>query len=159
MKRIKMFPLVLGVVSIVGFYGIALGGSDPTICFPLPSPDSGPYITGTFTVALNQYDYSRYDVHFELAHRFKVHLFSWSYPLSLEGGEPSLCDLTPDMIKDPNGLMAQVPCRLDVGGPFGLIGTPVIKNVVILKRDFCQTPGDPLQMIMGAITIRVVPLR
>jgi hypothetical protein len=156
MKRTKMIPLVLVFVSILGFYGIALSGGDPGSCTsPPPSPTSGPFITGTFTAALNQFDYDSYDVHLELAHRFKVHLFSWSYDLL--GGGPSLCDLTPEMIKDPTGFLALVPCLIDVGTPFGLNGTPVIKDVFILKRDFCDLPGDPRQMIFGTITIRVVP--
>jgi hypothetical protein len=93
MKRSKMIPLVLGFVSIFGFYGIALGSADPTICFPLPSPNSGPYITGYFTATLDQELFDHYNVHFVLMNKFKVHLFSYTY--YLQGGEPSLCDLTP----------------------------------------------------------------
>jgi len=156
MKKRRMIALVLGLISIFGFCGIALGGGDPGACAALPLPNSGPYLTGTFTVALNQSSYCTYDVHIELAHKFKVHLFSWSYDVCLGGG-PSLCELTAEMIKDPSGFLASLPCLLDVGGPFGLSGTPVIKDVVILKRDFCQDSSDPLQMILGAITIRVVP--
>jgi hypothetical protein len=149
-----MIPLVLGLISIFGFYGIALGGGDPGACASPPPPNSGPYITGTFTVALNQASFCTYDVHVELAHRFKLHLFSWSYDVCYGGG-PSLCELTAEMIKDPSGFLALVPCLIDVGTPFGLSGTPVIKDVFILKRDFCDDPTR--QMIFGTITIRVVP--
>jgi hypothetical protein len=153
MKKRKMIPLVLVLASIFGFCGIALGGGDPGSCTFPPPPNSGPFITGTFTAAFNQISFNSYDVHFELAHRFKLHLFSWSYDLT--GGGPSLCNLTPEDIKDPSGFLALVPCLIDVGTPFGLIGTPVIKDVFILKKDFCDDPAR--QMIFGTITIRVVP--
>lgn len=153
MKRIKLFPLVLVLVTIFGFYGIALGGGDPGACTFPPPPNSGPFITGFFTAALDQENYDHYNVQFVLMHKFQVHLFSYTYYLL--GYEPSLCDLTPNMIKDPNGFLALVPCLLDVGGPFGLIGTPVIKDVFILKKENCDNPA--YQMIYGTVVIRVVP--
>jgi hypothetical protein len=168
MKKSRLFPSVLAFACILGVYGVAFGGYDPSSCgqiLDLYPPTSGPFITGTFTVSmvigyLGDYNY---DVHFVLHHRTKVHIFSYTYPL--QGYEPSLCDLTADDIKNPELFPSQIPCKADVGTPFGLNGTPVIKDVFILKKESCGPyvpcspcdPYSPYQMIHGLITIRVVP--
>lgn len=168
MKKSRLVPLVLAFACILGVYGVAFGGMDPSSCgqiVDLYPPTSGPFITGTFTVSLlfgSYYGESYYIVHFVLHHRLKVHTFSYTYPL--QGGEPSLCNLTAEDIKNPELFPSQIPCKADVGTPFGLNGTPVIKDVFIVKKESCgpyvlcsPCEDNEYQMIYGLITIRVVP--
>jgi hypothetical protein len=167
MKKSRLVPLVLAFACILGVYGVAVGGMDPSSCGQIGDlypPTSGPFITGTFTVSLvyGMSGDAYYVVHFVLQRGLKVHTFSYTYPLL--GYEPSLCDLTADDIKNPEFFPSQIPCKADVGTPFGLNGTPVIKNVFIVKKESCgpYVPCSPcenneFQMIYGLITIRVVP--
>jgi hypothetical protein len=163
MKRSKMIPLGLALVSILGFYGVAFCGGEPgfgTCPAVLPAPSHGQFLYGTFTAALDQAtvyaDDSHFNVEIVLLHGTKVHLFSfWT---DLGGGD--LCDQTavnPTTIKY---FLAFYPCSLAVGEPFGFdptMFTPVISDINILKRDFC---GDyERQMIEGFIAIRLVPAR
>jgi hypothetical protein len=172
MKRSKMVPLVLALVSILGFYGIAFGeGGEPGPSCPqsLPPPNSGPFIFGSFTVALDKSqcgidfpECANYVMHAQLTKRGTVHLFSYNTP-GLSGR--NLCSYTVSELKE---LYKRVPCLLDVGQAFGLQGMPVIAELVILKKDFCTIGADnpalvgfpevPVNaMISGAVVIRVVP--
>src|SRR4030066_1865221 len=62
MKRLVVIWLALALVMIAGFYGVSLartcggGGFEGTGCEPddLLDPTSGPYVYGTFTVALDK---------------------------------------------------------------------------------------------------------
>ena len=160
MKRSKKFPLLLVLVSIFGFYGIALGAGEPPswgTCPPeLPAPTRGHFVYGTFTAGLDQLYPDHFNVQMVLRQGTKVHLFSfWT---DLGGGD--LCDQTavnPETIKQ---LLAFYPCSLAVGEPFGFDPakfTPVISDIYIIKRDFCEVYER--QMIEGFITIRLVPVR
>jgi len=158
MKRSKTFSLLLSFLLILGLCGIALsmGFEDPT-CEP-QDPTSGPYIHGTFTVALDgltlgmDYDiaYEHYNVHLVLHHGRTKHLFSFFAPVEQVGGY-NLCTYDAAYLKTE---FARMPCSLGVGEAFGLTGFPAISNLHIVKRDFCGTPDE---MIFGLVTIRVVP--
>lgn len=157
MKRSKMFPLVLVLMFILGFYGVAfsMGYEDPACQYP-PDPSRGPYLYGTFTVARDQSSCSQYEecahynVHIVLRHKLnEVRLFS--FPTAL--GTGNLCGYEASVLKTE---FARFPCNLGVGEAFGLGGFPVISDLYIVKRDFCGTPDE---MIHGLITIRVVPPR
>jgi hypothetical protein len=156
MKRSKMFPLVLSLMFILGFHGVAfsMGYEDPA-CQSPPAPTSGPYLYGTFTVALDEVTlgiegYEHYNVHVVLWHRNNQHLFSFPAPVE-QLGVYNLCDYVASFVKTE---FAKIPCNLGVGEAFGLTGFPVITNLYIVKRDFCGTEDE---MISGLITIRVVP--
>jgi len=175
MKKSRLFPLVLALVSTLGFYGIAFGeGGEPGSSCPevLPPPKSGPFIWGEFTVALDKSgctlafpdQCANYVLHTKLKRFGNVHLFSYN-TTGLSGR--NLCSYTVSELKE---LYKRVPCLLNVGQAFGLEGIPVITELVILKKDFCTIdennpalseevyPDVPLEaMISGDVVIRVVP--
>jgi len=173
MKRSRGFELVLIVMFILGLYGFAFGeGGEPGGSCPadLPQPNSGPFVWGEFTVALDKSGCSvgysdqcaNYVLHAKLRRFGKVHLFSY-HTTGLSG--INLCDYKVSELKE---LYKRVPCLLDVGQAFGLQGIPVIAELIISKRDFCKIGLDnpPLPgfddvpinaMISGEVVIRVVP--
>lgn len=167
----KMTVLVLAIVSVLGFYGVAMGeggGPDPGACAfdPWPQPTSGPFLWGEFSIALDKValgEYNaHYNIHVKLARFGKMHLYSFPE------GPPSginICNYTAGDIKN---LYKKIPCALGVEGDFGLTGVPVIAELVITNRDFCDGPPPPIPgwkwpnvpedgMISGLIVIRVVP--
>ncbi|MFZ1991892.1 MAG: hypothetical protein WAW96_19215 [Alphaproteobacteria bacterium] len=160
MKRSKMIPFLLVLVSILGFYGVAFsgGGYEGSGCpATLPEPTSGPILYGTFTVARDRITfgiegYDHYNVHIVLRHKLnQVHLYSFLAPLGTKG----LCDYEEPEIKE---IFAKQPCILIDPSDFDLpiTSVPVIYDLQISKRDFCtSTVGD--EMIFGLIAIRVVP--
>lgn len=183
MKRSSMIALVLALVFVLGFYGVAFsGGGEPTKSCPqdMPDPTSGPFLFGAFTVALDK-SYcgvinadvcSHYTIQLTLA-RFgkssQLHLFSFSTPSPVTN--TSICSLSNSDIKDA---YKRMPCLLNVGQAFGLEGTPVIADLHITKKDFCTIgPGNPSltdlsnmtgfdkvpinAMISGEVVVRVVP--
>ena len=157
MKRRVMLLMFLMIAVMLGSYGFAFagaaGGEGSGCPDTLPSPTSGPFLTGTFTVAQDKEackfgpNFCYYDVHVVLNRFLHVHLFSFPAPLASK----DLCDLTPSELKEN---FAMVPCTLAVQDVFGIAGTPVIKDIMVLKKDFCNSPDE---MIMGTVLIRVVP--
>ena len=67
-------------------------------------------------------------------------------------GAGELCSYTAD---DLLQTFARVPCAIEVGAEFGLLGVPVITNLEIVQQDSCGTTDE---MIRGEIVIRVVPM-
>lgn len=164
MRKNIFLLFAMAMVIVLGFHSdvLATGGSpDPTpdpTCSPdnLPAPTSGSFIMGTYTVGIDQDEGSTfgvdgYQVHVVLSRLGKTHLYSFP----LERGETDLCTIAASDIKT---YWVGLPCSLGVGADFGLAGTPVLKDVTIIKRDFCPEAGvGKLPMIMGTIVIRVVP--
>jgi hypothetical protein len=155
MKKIVLFAPLMMLVAVFGFYGTALcagfgpeGGQDcPTV---MPVPTAGPYLVGAFSAAYDKSEVSdgHVNVHVTLSRYLKVHLFSFS-----AGSSQDLCAVQPAALKDA---FDRVPCFMGVQEAFGLAGVPVITNIQIYKKDFCDV-GYPQAMIEGTITIRVVP--
>jgi hypothetical protein len=160
MKRKMMFSLVLALIAILCFQGLAFsrgsGREDPD-CEILPQPSSGTYLYGTYTVARDSSSCSidmptacgHYDVHVILQKKNKIHLFSFS-----DMGTTDLCSLGAAGLRST---FALYPCYINVGEPFGKgkpAWIPVIVDMTITKKDFCGTPAE---MVKGQITIRVVP--
>lgn len=168
MKRSSMITLVLALVFILGFYGVAFSGGGepcPGCCDNPPAPTSGQYLYGTFTVARDKSeastfpDYAGYDVQIVLQYKLNQHLFSFFAPL----GDGHLCAVkvsNPDLNRPGlKEMFGGAPCALEVGKAFGFDPTkyfPVISDVYIAKKDFCDTPQE---MILGLITIRLVPIK
>jgi hypothetical protein len=169
--KAKIILLVLALAFVLGFYGIAKSGDGPTdpACSTLPNPTAGPFLLGAFSVAYDKSEYSltepalvgHYNVHIALKRFNQTHLFS--FPASVPN--QNLCTFT---ASDFKAEFAKHPCKLGFGQAFGLSGTPVIVDLVILKRDFCDSPpvGFPYSgfdnvpvgaMVLGDIIIRVVP--
>ena len=164
MKRSSMITLVLALVFILGSYGVAFSGGGepcPGCCNNPPAPTSGQYLYGTFTVARDKSacglgDISAlkgYDVQIVLRHRLnEVHLFSFHTPL----GTGDLCGYDASQLKTA---YVKLPCALEVGEAFGfdpLKYFPVISDLYITNKDFCDTPDE---MISGLITIRLVRIK
>jgi len=154
MKKRELIPLVVLLVLILGSFGIALadGGADPNACLdPLPPPSSGPFVRGDFTVAFDKRidSFPHYNFHAVLKYTNDIHLFSAPQKTWVD---KTLCDFTASDIKE---LLKFYPCWMDVGGYFGIIGTPVIADLTITKQDQCTDPINA--MIMGEVVIRVVP--
>ena len=160
-----LFMVVLGYGSVVMSGGIEPPpGSDDCLCIPPPgSPDEiklnlkrVPVLRGIFTVSNEPCSFSS-DC---LEGNFVVHLsLSWGNRLVLKtfrqpnGGVCSPCAIHEDMIK---GLVYDVPCFLQVEESFGLIGTPLLKDLKITTRNCID--GDPNKhIIMGEVTIAVLP--
>ena len=160
MNRNKIIPLVFVVMFILGLYATAFGGGGlPGPCTVLPPPDHGPFLIGYYIAAYDQ-GYcetayadtcSHYDGLFVLKYRNQTHLFSFATvaPTSVQ----DLCQYTQN-ISALMALVATWPCNMNVGGPFGLTGTPVITHLSITHTDNCNTTSE---MISGDIVIRVVP--
>ena len=170
MKRFRMFPLVLALVCIFGFYGVAFGGGgEGGACDDPPDPTRGPFLYGTFTAGHDSSGCSmdvpevcaHNNVHIVLRHKLnKVHLFSFPTPT----GAKSLCDYeasNPDPLNPGlKEIFAGKPCGENFGEPFGFPPAnyfPVIYEIQILKKDFCGSMTD--EMIFGLITIRLVPIK
>jgi hypothetical protein len=163
MKRDSIVLPVLVLILLLVFSGMAMAG-EPAGC-PDLDPTKGPFLFGTFTAArdksfcTNQYSEAcphYYEFHVVLTHRLKVHLFSFVADLE----DLRLCDYVASNPNDPDNpglkeIGAKLPCILGVGEAFGLTGVPVIYNLKITGRDFCGTADE---MILGLITIRVVPV-
>jgi hypothetical protein len=168
MKISRIVPLVATVVCIFGFYGVAFcGGGEGGACDSPPDPTRGPFLYGTFTAARDNSECvgilpdlcGHNNVHIVLRHKLnQVHLFSFSTPT----GAKSLCDYeasNPDP-SDPGlkEIFASKPCGENFGEPFGFSPAnyfPVIHEIFISKKDFCGTTDE---MILGLITIRLVPI-
>lgn len=162
MKRTKLITPILVLVCILGFYGVAFSGAagEPCpACCPgdLPPATSGPFLYGTFTVAVDKVTlgwgdpFEHYNVHVVLHHMFSQHLFSFPVPLT-----ESLCDFEASYIKEA---FARIPCLWMFGEPFGFDPAkfvPVISDLYISKKDFCGTGDD---MILGVVTIRLVRVK
>lgn len=163
--RRRFLAVMVVLLVVTGICGSAMGGGrgpeDP-VCTDLPKPNRGPFIWGTFTVALDAGSCSidfpdlcqHFNVHAVLQNLREVHLYSFSaeaFDAEL-GTIIDLCALSSAALQEE---FARVPCSLSIGQDFGLTGTPVIKQLKITKRDFC---GDSQkQMLQGWILIRVVP--
>lgn len=160
MKKSKIIPFVLSFMFVFGFYRTALGGFEPGGCNNLPDPNSGPFLYGEFTLAVDKVcppgsECAHYNLHLKLwrekgGNKVEEHLFSSSAP-PMEG---SICDLRSQYIIDYYGFY---PCVMEVEVPFGrnYQGVPVIYELQITNKDFCKDP--PNAMISGPVTIRVVP--
>jgi hypothetical protein len=160
-KRINSFPLVLTFVFILGLYGVAAGGGgEPGQGCPatMPPATSGPFLYGTFTVAQDKSEASLYselagyDLHIGLQYKLIKHLFS-SFILGLD--QRGLCGVEDSELET---LYAKLPCVLGIGEAFGFDPAqyiPVIKDLHIIKQDFCGTTDA---MIEGIVIIRLVPL-
>lgn len=158
MKKLILILCSITVLVILCFCGSAFsgGGPDPTpLCkFPLPSPDSGKFIRGEFTAAVDKMcveDEAHYDVHVILKMGSIRHLFSFIAPI----GNENICEFEADTLKE---LFALEPCLLGIAGAFGLTGgMPVITSLTIQQQDFCDSTNHE-EMIHGEVVIRVVPL-
>jgi len=117
------------------------------------STKKGPYLKGGFTV-------SQDPCCGELEPRFIVHLsLRWGNRVLLKtfqldnGGNQSPCLLTEPIIM---GFVYNLACMLDVEVPFGLTGTPVIKELILTDSNCSE--GDPSKdIIAGDIIIAIVP--
>ena len=177
-----MMPLivVLALSLAVGFYGPAFaaksGAEDPRCnAADFPDPTSGPFLTGTFTAAVDKSTcsldypgaipegYTHYNFHVKLWKRWKSYMFSGPLEVpegSVEGNifvfSKKLCEYTNAEIK---AIINEEPCNWYVGDPFGFPleqYVPIVVYVRVTDRDFCAEPGDK-QMIKGFIKIRLVP--
>lgn len=158
---------------VLGFYGLgwAPGGSPepPTGFCPipvgedLPSPDTGPQLSGAFTVGQDPNDVETvsqaYIIHLKLQQKTKIHLFNMR---EVQGCDPSkpetcsfgLCNFTESQLQD---LAKWLPCNLGIGAAFGFPADqyiPVIESLKILNKDGCWTKDE---MLEGEIQIRLVP--
>ena len=158
MKRMTTISWILALLVTFGFNGVAFSGGgpeDPACPTPLPDPNAGKFLRGEFTVARDKSEcgqiegFQVYNVYFGLKWGNQRHLFSFPTPL----GAGDLCSYTPD---DLLAIFARVPCSMEVGAAFGLLGVPVITNLEIVQQDSCGITMD--EMIRGEIVIRVVPL-
>jgi hypothetical protein len=149
--------LVLLAALVFGFYGIAIGGgAEDPFCQDLPAPTSGHFINGHFTAALDK-SYcgfiscgGHHNIHLELKRHKEVHLFSFLAPL----GDKDICSYSDVEIKE---LFKGKPCELRIEEAFNLRGIPVVVDLSITKKDFCDTYEDA--MISGEVLIRVVHIR
>jgi hypothetical protein len=159
MKRSIIIVILFAVMLVLGSYSAALadGGAEGGPCpDTLPSPTSGPFIRGDFTVAFDKKmqciettGCPHYNFHAVLKLGNETHLFS--APQTFHP-DTTLCSFSPEQIK---GLVERYPCFMDVAGAFGLLGTPVIAD---LNITLCDTFNDPQNgMILGEVVIRVVP--
>jgi len=158
MRKIRIMQSLLAILIIFCFYGLAFsggGGPDPTpFCQPpLPDPDSGRFIRGEFTAAVDKIgsgDDAHYNVHAVLKMGSQTHLFSFA----ASKGAESICSFDSQALK---AALAFHPCRLGIGSAFGLSGMPVIASLTIEDTDFCSPTSNINAMIRGEVLLRVVP--
>lgn len=167
-KKVMMVSLL--VVMII-FYcsGIAIGdggGPESTkACKSLPSATAAsPLITGSFTAAYDKSQCSigapeecrHYNIHFVLEmpqlingeETVRRRLFS--FPMGV--CDKSICSYEEIYLKKAYKAQA---CNLEIGKAFGLGGVPVLTDISVTDRDFCDS-GDE-GMLAGRVKIRVVP--
>jgi len=160
------------LVVMITFYcsGIAIadgGGPEPiSACKSLPSVTAtSPLITGSFTAAYDKSqcsleapeDCRHYDIHFVLEmpqlingeETVRRRLFS--FPMRV--CDRSICSYTEIYLKEAYKAQA---CNMGIGKAFGLGGVPVLTDISVTDRDFCDT-GDE-GMLAGTVKIRVVPI-
>ena len=135
------------------------GVTDDCDCLAMcDEPDvkkTGPYLKGTFTISLADYITPYPD-------RFHIHLFlRWGNRIFLrnlitttEGYTP--CELTEEIIKK-EVLANALLCLAQVEEAFGLVGTPLVKELIITDKGGCDESPTDDDIIRGEITISVVP--
>ena len=166
--------LVLALTVFFWFHGTALAdGGGPEIpaaidCDCLddmnPTPTSGPFLLGEFTVARDRKSFEEgktghFVIHVTLRRLGEVHLFHWwrAVPAEFISGESNLCDLTDAFLKY---YYRRLACDMEVEQYFGLTGTPLIYSLCVTQRECVEPPlpmDTPEQMIKGVIVVRVVP--
>ena len=168
MKRERIISLLLTLLFTLVFYGIASGDGGgweiPLPCQKLPEPNSGPYLKGTFTVAYDQSNPNRYDIHVILEKEEKTfgcakseggvkHLFSFQM-VKTQTSKP-MCKYENAELKEK---YKYGPCMSKAGEKFNLQGVPVLTELSVTQKENCGDTGDtPEAMIYGTIKIRVVP--
>lgn len=183
MKKVLICLVVISMylLGLTGTGTAGTGGPGPTpACSNLPAPTAGKILTGVFTAA---YDTDQCAVDNEKCKGIEIHvvvsgttkkrvgseiltktvqhLYSFSttlYPPSTSSSPPptpiDLCDPSLDNAT-LKSRFEKMPCTFGVGNDFGLQGVPVVTDVKITKRDFCNDAKK--KMMTGTISIRVVP--
>ena len=172
MERLHMFPMILTLLFLFIFYGVALGnggarGNPGCNCQSWPEPTAGYFLWGDLTIAFDKLLYGEvglpyYNIQAQLKRGTQVHLYSRSLP----SGGKNICDYTPYELIDPTNGYGKLPCIMGIEEDFDLSGVPVIYDLKVTHKDFCgekidghYPPSYEAQdaMISGKITIRVVP--
>jgi hypothetical protein len=157
-----MIRFAIAFCMVLGFSGMALaggaeGGAGDCDCIVGNEvAQTGPYLKGEFTVAPS---HDQCSLDYQNCPHLDAHLFlrwgnrSHIYAISTPTGDP-LCGISEVSIKN---LYKILPCKLEVEGDFGLVGTPVIKELIITDRSGCGTSDPDDDAIRGEIIIGVVP--
>jgi hypothetical protein len=172
----KVWLCLLAVIVVAGFTGTVqagkMGGPEcPTCNAPVPAT-KGPWLHGSFTVALDggmcssfdPWTCGHYNIQAVLKRGSTMQLYSFPAPLlSMDGTDENgnwtynLCDVSASdfMVWQDCADLGAMPCMLGVAKDFGFDGyTPVITHVEIKKKDFC---GTGQVMLKGHLRIRLVP--
>jgi hypothetical protein len=136
------------LVLILGIPGTGIGdggGFWSECCQNPPEPSLGsPAVTGTFSAVRNS---DHYDVEVILNWEGHKRYLTLNSPLE----STPLCRYTDETLRKK---FMSAACGLKVGEAFGLVGTPVVRDISVTEKVRCGTPNE---MIRGTIEIRVVP--
>jgi hypothetical protein len=164
MRSIMVVGMVFAVLFVVGYANVARsGGIEPgpgTDCMCIPAPDEsvqidlstkkGPYLKGVFTVSAERCSTENFIVHLSLKWGNRLLLKTFEVP---NGGAVTPCIFTEELIK---AAIYDLPCILKVEEGFGLVGTPLIKELIITDKN-CGNGDTNNDIIMGEIIIAIVP--
>jgi hypothetical protein len=169
MKGKKAILSVTALICIFILYGTVLGDGGPFPAppgapSPLPSPNAGPFLQGTFTAA---YDQTGNDYHIHVILERMEEKKSWfgCKPTPKESAEKRLfyfmmpADSNRHLYKYENDELKKkyeyAPYGHKVGEAFKLKGIPVLAELSVVTK---EPYADPKKgMIYGTLKIRVVP--
>jgi hypothetical protein len=165
----KKILSLTALVCVFFLYGTVLGDGGPFPAPPgappLPQPNAGPFLRGTFTVAYDSTG-NNYYIHALLERMEEKSGWFGCKPASRESAEKRLfyfvmpADPQRHLNKYENEELKKkyeyAPYAHKVGEAFQLKGVPVLTEVSVLNRKLPEEPNKG--MIQGTFKIRVVPV-